>query len=128
MIEDCVPSILRMHLPPTKSVLSIFIFLTSLKTLLRFLPNSLIFLTASSFIALANDCFANFLNLFIYGIFCGFFFFFFICFYFSICISSFAPLFHHHVFKLNFLLFIYLHASSQVVGTHLNDLYESLLL
>ena len=107
-----------MHLPPTTSVLSIFIFLTSHKALFGFLPISLIFITASSFIAIATTFLAAVFNLlysfcassvglFVISLYASFLF----------CISSSTPLFHHYTFTLYFLFFIYQHTSSQAFST-----------
>ena len=57
-------AIISSHAPSSINICTfVHICLTSLKTLLGFLPNSLIFLTASSFIALATAFLSAFLNL-----------------------------------------------------------------
>ena len=95
-----------------------FHFLTNLKTLLEFLPISLSFLTAFSFIALATAFLAAFFNLlssilvssvgfYVISLYASFFF----------CISSFAPLLHYIYITLHFLFFLYPHTSSHAFST-----------
>ena len=56
--------IISSHAPSSNNICTFYPhFLTSLKTLLGFLPNSLIFLTASSFIDLSTAFLAAFFNL-----------------------------------------------------------------
>ena len=108
-----------MHLPPTISVLSMFIFLTSMKILLGFVPNSSIFLTASFFIAVATAFLAALFNrlylpliysvgFFVVSLHASFFH----------CVSFFASQFHLHVFTLIFLCFLHPRTSSQAVRAH----------
>ena len=90
----------------------------------------LINLSLCFFLHSSSNCFlGSFLQspVFIFGFFSVIFFISLYVSFFSY-ISSFTPLFHHHVFTLHFLFLLYSHTSSQTCSTPFTDPHKSWLL